>query len=57
MSDTSSEDTSQNMEQADESLGVDKWDDHYDSPKGDLILVSKERIGFRVDAWTLAKKR
>lgn len=32
------------------------WDTHYDSPKADLILISKDMVGFRVDSWLMAKK-
>ena len=33
------------------------WDDHYDNPKAEIILTSKNKIGFRVDAWQLKKQR
>jgi hypothetical protein len=33
------------------------WDDHYDNPKAEIILTSKDKIGFRVDAWQLKKQR
>lgn len=32
------------------------WDEHYDSPKADLILISKVVVGFRVDSYLMAKK-
>jgi hypothetical protein len=36
---------------------ITSWDDHYDNPKAEIILVSKDRIGFRVDAWHFQKER
>jgi hypothetical protein len=33
------------------------WDDHYDDPKAEVILIANDRIGFRVDAWQLKKQR
>jgi hypothetical protein len=33
------------------------WDKHYDNPDAKIILVSKDRVGFRVEAWYLKKKR
>ena len=37
--------------------GLVGWDKYYDNPKADLIITSSDRVGFRVDAWTFAKKR
>ena len=33
------------------------WDEFYDNPQAQLVLVSKEKVGFRVDAYTFAKRR
>ena len=33
------------------------WDEFYDDPKADLILVSSDNVGFRVDARAFARKR
>jgi hypothetical protein len=29
---------------------IASWDDHYDDPKADIILVSNDKVGFRVEA-------
>ena len=36
---------------------VSTWDEHYDNPKAEIILVSNDKIGFRVDAWQFKKER
>jgi hypothetical protein len=36
---------------------VSTWDEHYDDPKAEIILVSNDKIGFRVDAWHEKKER
>jgi len=33
------------------------WDEYHCSPRAEVILVSSDMIGFRVDAWYLKKKR
>lgn len=40
-----------------EDLADIKWDEHYDNPKSDLILLSSDRVGFKVETWTLRKHR
>lgn len=36
---------------------VASWDDHYDNPEAEIILVSNDKVGFRVDAWHFQKER
>lgn len=36
---------------------ITSWDEHYDNPKADIILVSNDKVGFRVDAWHFKKER
>jgi hypothetical protein len=33
------------------------WDEFHCSPRAEVVLVSKDMIGFRVDAWYLKKRR
>jgi len=33
------------------------WDDFHNSPQAEIVLVSKDMIGFRVYAWYLKQKR
>jgi hypothetical protein len=33
------------------------WDDFHNSPQAEIVLVSKDRVGFRVYAWYMKKKR
>lgn len=33
------------------------WDDFHDSPQAEIVLVSKDMVGFRVYAWYMRKKR
>jgi hypothetical protein len=33
------------------------WDEHYDNPDAKIVLVSKDKVGFRVEAWYLKKRR
>ena len=33
------------------------WDEFYDDPNADLVLVSSDRVGFKVEARVFAKKR
>jgi hypothetical protein len=33
------------------------WDEFHCSPRAELILVSKEMVGFRVDIWYMKKHR
>jgi hypothetical protein len=34
-----------------------KWDEQYDNPAAEIVLVSSDKVGFRVDAWFFKKKR
>lgn len=34
-----------------------KWDDQYDNPDSEIILISNDKVGFRVDTWFFKKKR
>jgi hypothetical protein len=34
-----------------------RWDEQYDNPASEIVLVSSDRVGFRVDAWVFKKKR
>jgi len=36
---------------------ITSWDEHYDNPKAEIVLVSEDRVGFRVDAWQFKKHR
>jgi hypothetical protein len=36
---------------------ISSWDEHYDNPKAEIILVSSDKVGFRVDAWQFKKER
>jgi hypothetical protein len=36
---------------------VSTWDEHYDNPQAKVILVSSDKVGFRVDAWQFKKER
>lgn len=36
---------------------ISSWDPFYDNPAAELILVSSDEVGFRVDAWTFSKRR
>jgi hypothetical protein len=38
-------------------VGVKSWDDSHDNPKAEVVLISNDSIGFRVDAWYFAEKR
>lgn len=31
-------------------MSENTWDDHYGSPAADLVLISKDKVGFKVDA-------
>jgi hypothetical protein len=33
------------------------WDEHHSSPRAEVVLVSKDMVGFRVDAWFMKRKR
>jgi hypothetical protein len=33
------------------------WDEHHCSPRAEVVLVSKDMVGFRVDAWFMKRKR
>lgn len=32
-------------------------DKHYDNPQSDLILISSDLVGLRVDSWAFAERR
>jgi hypothetical protein len=34
-----------------------KWDDRYDNPTSEIVLVSSDKVGFRIDAWIFKKQR
>jgi len=34
-----------------------QWSDQYDDPNAKIILISNDKVGFRVHAWTFKKKR
>jgi hypothetical protein len=34
-----------------------EWDEQYDNPAAEIVLLSSDRVGFRVDAWFFKKKR
>lgn len=36
---------------------IASWDDYYDNPKAEIVLVSNDKIGFRADAWQFKKRR
>jgi len=36
---------------------ITSWDEHYDNPQAGIILVSNDKVGFRVDAWQFKKER
>jgi hypothetical protein len=38
-------------------VGVKQWDDHHNNPKAEVILVSTDEVGFRVDSWYFSQKR
>jgi hypothetical protein len=54
---------SSEVEQATSAVGhlnlsdISPWDEHYDNPKAEIILVSNHKVGFRVDAWQFKKER
>lgn len=27
-----------------------RWDEHYDNPRSEIVLISEDRVAFRVDA-------
>jgi hypothetical protein len=33
------------------------WDKHHCNPRAEIILVSEDMIGFRVDVWYMTQKR
>lgn len=33
------------------------WDEFHCSPQAEVVLASKDMVGFRVDAWYMKKKR
>jgi hypothetical protein len=33
------------------------WDEFHCSPRAEVVLISQDMIGFRVDAWYLKKRR
>lgn len=38
-------------------VGIKHWDTQHNSPKAEIVLVSGDGIGFRVDAWYFSQKR
>ena len=32
------------------------WDTFHDNPNAEIVLISNDNVGFRVDAWYLAKQ-
>jgi hypothetical protein len=38
-------------------LDILSWDTHYDNPQAEISLISSDKIGFKVEAWQLKKKR
>ena len=36
---------------------VKTWDKHRHNPNAEVVLVSKDKIGFRVEAWYIEKHR
>jgi len=33
------------------------WDEYHCNPRAEVVLVSKDMVGFRVEAWYIRKKR
>lgn len=33
------------------------WDEYHCNPRAEIVLVSKDMVGFRVEAWYIKKKR
>lgn len=40
-----------------EAGGTITWDDFHSSPRAEVVLVSKDMVGFRVDAWCMKRQR
>jgi hypothetical protein len=40
-----------------QSVHVKTWDEHRNNPTAEVVLVSRDRIGFRVEAWYISKQR
>lgn len=38
-------------------VGVKSWDHAHNNPKAEVLLVSSDGVGFRVDSWYFAQKR
>jgi hypothetical protein len=38
-------------------VGVKSWDTAHNNPKAEIVLVSDEGVGFRVDAWYFSQER
>jgi hypothetical protein len=49
-----------NKEQIDADLGEKEQlsvDDHYCNPDAKIVLISKEKMAFRIDAWLMSRQR
>jgi hypothetical protein len=33
------------------------WDEYHCNPRAEVVLVSSDMVGFRVEAWYISKKR
>jgi len=38
-------------------VGVKSWDHAHNNPKAEVLLISSDGVGFRVDSWYFAQKR
>lgn len=46
------------MESTAKTVGdVVRWDECHSNPRAEVVLVSEDMVGFRVDAWYLKMKR
>jgi hypothetical protein len=45
-----------NESEIDGTQDVITWDDFHCSPRAEIVLVSKDMVGFRVDAWYMRMK-
>jgi hypothetical protein len=47
-------------EQTDADSGEKQYlsvDDHYCNPNAKIVLISKEKMAFRIDAWLMSRQR
>jgi hypothetical protein len=42
---------------AQKEIGEITWDEFHCNPRAEVVLVSKDMVGFRVDAFYMSKKR